>query len=82
MTLARTWEGADLGLVMKGWSSIWAARMTPEVAHMMMMTSPHLPPKLRVNFILAQLDEFYEVFNITQGDGMYIPAQNRISFWR
>jgi putative endopeptidase len=72
---------ADLGLVMQAWSGIWAARMTPEVSQFMALNSPHLPMMLRVNFILAQLTEFYEVFGITPGDGMYIPIEQRLSFW-
>ena len=82
MTVAARMEGADPAQVMEAWAKIWAARMTPEVAQFMMMNSPHLPPKLRTNFILAQLDEFYEAFGIVEGDGMYIPEDERVSFWR
>ncbi|MCL2227636.1 MAG: M13 family metallopeptidase [Oscillospiraceae bacterium] len=73
--------GADLSLVMESWARIWAARMSPEVATFMIFNSPHLPMKLRANFILAQLNEFYEVFGIVEGDGMYIPEGRRLSFW-
>ena len=82
MTVVAGMEGADPALVMESWARIWAARMTPEVAHFLMMNAPHLPAMLRTNFILAQLDEFYEVFGVVAGDGMYIPEENRISFWR
>ena len=82
MTVAAGMEDADLALVMISWARIWATRMSPEVAQFIMLSSPHLPPKLRTNFILAQLDEFYEVFGIVEGDDMYIPEENRISFWR
>jgi len=82
LTVAAGMEDADLALVMKSWSRIWATRMSPEVAQFIMLTSPHLPATLRTNFILSQLDEFYEVFGIVEGDGMYIPEEDRISFWR
>jgi len=82
MTVASGMQDADPALVMESWARIWAARMTPEVAQFMMMNAPHLPPKLRTNFILAQLDEFYEIFGVVAGDGMYIPEEDRISFWR
>ncbi|MCL2392404.1 MAG: hypothetical protein FWC66_07335 [Oscillospiraceae bacterium] len=71
----------DLSLAMESWARMWAARMSPEVATFIIFNSPHLPMKLRVNFILAQLDEFYEVFGIVEGDGMYIPAEQRLSIW-
>jgi len=82
VTVAGRMEDADVGLVMEAWAGIWGSRMSPEVAQFVMQTSPHLPPVLRANFILSQLDEFYEVFGIIEGDGMYIPRENRISFWR
>jgi len=82
MTVVSRMEDADPALVMKSWARVWATRMSPEVAQFIMLTSPHLPPKLRTNFILAQLDEFYEIFGVAEGDGMYIPEENRISFWR
>ena len=82
MTVASRMPDADVALVLEAWAIMWQSRMTPEVAHFMMMNAPHLPAKLRVNFILAQLDEFREVFGIVEGDGMYIPEEYRISFWR
>jgi len=82
MTVAARMQDADPALVMESWARVWATRMSPEIAQFVMLTSPHLPPILRTNFILSQLDEFYEVFGVTYGDGMYIPEENRISFWR
>ena len=82
LTVVAGMEGADPALVMEAWARVWAARMTPEVAQFLMMNAPHLPHMLRANFILAQLDEFYEVFGVVAGDGMYIPVEERISFWR
>ena len=82
ITVARRMEDADLAQVMIAWARIWATRATPEVAQFIMMQAPHLPSKLRANFILAQLDEFYEVFGVVYGDGMYIPVEERFSFWR
>jgi len=81
LAVAAQMPDADLSLVMESWARIWAARMLPEVAQFMIFNSPHLPMKMRVNFILAQLDEFHEVFDIVPGDGMYISAEERLSFW-
>jgi len=82
MTVVAGMEDANPAQVMESWAKIWASRMTPEVAIFMMMNAPHLPAMLRANFILSQLDEFYEVFGVVAGDGMYIPVEERISFWR
>ncbi|MCL2366271.1 MAG: S-layer homology domain-containing protein [Oscillospiraceae bacterium] len=81
LTVAAQMPDADLSLVMESWARIWAARITPEVAQFLIFNSPHLPMKMRVNFILAQLDEFHEVFGTTPGDGMHVPEEERLSFW-
>jgi len=81
LAVAAQMPDADLSLVMESWARIWAARMAPEVAQFMILNSPHLPMKLRVNFILAQLDEFHEVYETAPGDGMYIAEEERLSFW-
>jgi len=41
----------------------------------------HSPAVIRVNAILATLDEFYETYGVSEGDGMYIEPDSRISRW-
>lgn len=41
----------------------------------------HSPALLRTNAILACLDEFYETYDVKEGDGMYISPENRVSRW-
>lgn len=74
--------GGDQTLAMEQWARAWAMRMSQEVAQFLMMTGVHPPAMMRANLIMSQLDEFYALFGITADDGMYIPAQERVSFWR
>ncbi|MCL2235629.1 MAG: S-layer homology domain-containing protein [Defluviitaleaceae bacterium] len=74
--------GGNQALAMEQWARIWASRMSQEVAQLMMMTGVHPPPMMRANLIMSNLDEFYTLFDVTSDDGMYIPAEERISFWR
>ena len=41
----------------------------------------HSPAIIRVNAILSTLDVFYETYDVTEGDGMYIAPEDRISRW-
>lgn len=41
----------------------------------------HSPEVIRVNAILATTDCFYDVYDVKEGDGMYIAPENRISRW-
>ena len=74
-------EDADMAAVMRSWANIWAARMSPEVAAYLLAMDVHAPNKVRTNFILSQLDGFYETFSIKETDGMYVAPENRIAIW-
>ena len=41
----------------------------------------HPADYVRANFTLQQTDQFYETYGIVEGDGMYIPPQDRVSVW-
>ena len=71
----------DIKAIFQSWANVWAARMPKEVVLYLMSYETHLPPKLRVNFTAAQLDEFYKEFNIQPGDGMYKVPEDRVSVW-
>lgn len=46
-----------------------------------MENDPHAPAELRVNVPLQNLDSFYEVYDIQEGDGMYLPPEERVIVW-
>ena len=39
----------------------------------------HSPDKVRVNAVLSTIDEFYEIYNITENDKMY--KERRLKIW-
>ena len=41
----------------------------------------HSPNYIRVTAVLSSIDQFYEAYGITEGDGMYLPPEERISRW-
>lgn len=81
LDIAKNYEDSDPAAVMEAWSGIWAARMSPEVAGYLLSVDNHAPNKVRVNFVLSQMPTFYEVYGISEEDGMFIPAGNRIRIW-
>ena len=36
---------------------------------------------LRINAMLQQFDEFLNFYGITEGDGMYLAPEDRVSIW-
>ena len=81
LDIASEMDDADLAIVMRSWARIWAARMSPEVTAYLLAIDVHAPNKVRVNFTLSHLDQFYDVFGIIESDGMYVAPENRINIW-
>ena len=44
-------------------------------------TDEHSPGKVRVNALLSCCDEFYEIYDVKEGDGMFRSAEERVSRW-
>jgi putative endopeptidase len=56
----------------------WRVKEKPEKVLQSLFLDYHAPPSLRVNLIVSQFDEWYEAFDITEKDPMYIPPEKRI----
>lgn len=55
--------------------------LTYEIAQTAFATDPHALPNIRVNSCLQQFDEFYETYDIKEGDGMYLAPEDRVHIW-
>ena len=60
---------------------IWFRILTKDNAISRLKTDPHAPVYLRVNVSLPQFDEFYEAFDVKEGDPMYTAPEDRLSVW-
>jgi len=63
------------------WKKIRKCNITDDTLKNQLLTDPHSPTDLRVNSILRNLDEFYEIYNITENDKMYLDKQLRSKIW-
>ena len=63
------------------WAKIWRGNITDDTLKNQLLTDPHSPTDLRVNAILRNLDEFYEIYNITENDKMYLEPNMRSKIW-
>ena len=44
-------------------------------------TDEHSPGVVRVNAPLSSCDKFYEVYDVKEGDDMYVAPEKRIKRW-
>ena len=45
------------------------------------LTDPHSPNQYRVNGIVRNVDAWYEAFNVTAEDDLYLPPEERVHIW-
>lgn len=59
----------------------WRGTASRETRAYLAVMDVHAPDKLRGSRALQSCDEFYEVFDIQPGDGMYVPPEQRVQIW-
>ena len=77
--LAKT-KGLDLQAFFRENARLYAAAV-PEAVITALQNDPHALSYLRVNVNLQMLDEFYEAFDVQEGDGMYVKPEDRLKTW-
>lgn len=71
----------DLETLLTNYAKIWSEISTTDGLINQLETDEHSPCYIRVNSILATLDIFYEMYDVQEGDGMYVAPENRIGRW-
>jgi len=64
-----------------GIGQVWKYKSTEEAMRNRVATDPHSPPKFRVLGPLPNMPEFHAAFNVQEGDGMYLPPEERVKIW-
>jgi len=65
----------------EGYANLWVEKSNRNGLEDQILNDSHSPSKIRVNAVLSSMDKFYEVYDIKEGDGMYVPKENRVGLW-
>ena len=68
-------------VVFESYAKLCANKYTTQYLINILLNDEHAPSKIRVNAVLSNLDKFYEIYDIKEGNGMYIEPSKRISIW-
>ena len=79
--IAESHEGFDYEEFFRSYAPAWGDIELAEVLGMQNAYNEHPMNNLRVNIIVQQTDKFHEVFDIKEGDGMYLAPEDRINIW-
>ncbi len=63
------------------WAQAWRTISRDEIAIQRLATDPHSPPEFRCNQVVRNLDVFYEAFEVTAEDELWLDAADRVSIW-
>jgi putative endopeptidase len=71
----------DFKNMFEAFASADATKMNKESAEAQILGDEHAPNQVRINGVLSSTDKFYEVYDIKEGDKMYVPKEERVSLW-
>lgn len=63
------------------WAQIWQTAIRPQMAAQYVAVDPHSPGEYRCNVVASNVAEFYEAFDVTPGDGMWLDEDRRVTIW-
>jgi len=64
-----------------GWARIWRAKERDDYVLSQLQVSAHLPPRIRANATLVNVDAFYSAFGVRPDHRLYLPPGERVSIW-
>ena len=67
--------------VFMGWAQVWRSKIRDEALSERLKTDPHSPAEYRVQGVLPNISAFYTAFDVKEGDGMYLPEEERVVIW-
>ena len=67
--------------VFLGFGQIWRNKYRDEALRQQMMTDPHAPSMYRANGSVRNVPQFYEAFDVAEGDALYLPPEERVKIW-
>lgn len=63
------------------YANVWAGNIRPEEVLRLTKIDSHSLGKWRVNGALPHINAWYEAFNITEKDPLFVPVAQRVSIW-
>jgi len=64
-----------------GYGQVWASKYRDEALRNQIQTDTHSPTKFRTNGALRNVPEFYEAFDVTEENDLYLPPEERVKIW-
>ena len=63
------------------WAQIWQQKGRDAETIRLLTIDPHSPNEFRCNQIVRNIDAFYDAFDVTEGDRLWLPPEERVTIW-
>jgi|TARA_B110000483_G_C18198060_1_gene543936 putative endopeptidase len=60
---------------------VWQSMIRDDALIQRLTSDPHSPAEFRVNGVVRNIDEWYEAFDVTPEDDLYLPPEDRVRIW-
>ena len=64
-----------------GYAQAWLNKAREEAIRTQIQTDPHSPARFRVNGVVRNIPAFYEAFEISPKDSLYLAQKERVKIW-
>ena len=81
LQIAQGIEGFDYEDFFESYARVWRRQGPEGMAAYMLQADVHAPGYLRTNVTVQQFQEFYDTYGVTEGDGMWLAPEKRLSVW-
>ena len=63
------------------WAQAWQMKLRDAEAIRLLAIDPHSPNEFRCNQIVSNIPAFYEAFDVTEADALYLAPGKRVTIW-
>ena len=63
------------------WGQLWRQKITDDALRKNILSDPHSPGQYRVNGIVRNMEPWYEAFEVTEENDLYIKPEKRVTIW-
>ncbi len=67
--------------VFLGYGQAWRDKTREQTQRQQIATDPHAPAIYRANGAVRNVPEFYEAFDVSEDDALYLPPEERVKIW-
>jgi putative endopeptidase len=64
-----------------GWAQVWRGKVRVEEQRRRIATDPHSPSEFRCNTIVSNFTPFYDAFDVTAKDALWMDEKSRVQIW-